>query len=190
MANQQEHMSSICDAAHHTNNTYRNCCCCPLQEWQAEAAAMLGRAEQLKVLLAHRQAHHISLLAALLQLMHRQEVQEFDSPQQTRSSDTAAAAAGEQAYCTLLLRGGASVCGAKEVAPLAAGSCKQRRQEQGQGIEALELGQPAVSPAQVVVAAALEAIEEAGDQEDDEFYMPVSSSSSSSIWCCQHSMHA
>lgn len=42
---------------------------------------MLARAEQLKVLLAHRQAHHISLLAALLQLMHQREVQQFDAPQ-------------------------------------------------------------------------------------------------------------
>jgi hypothetical protein len=153
---------------------------------------MLGRAEQLKVLLAHRQAHHISLLAALLQLMHRQEVQEYDSPQQTRSSsDTAAAAAGEQPYCTLLLSGGTSLSNTKDVALALAGSCKQQWQEQGQGIAALELGQQAVSSLQGVVAAALEAIEEAGDQEDDEFYMPVrSSSSSSSIRCCQHSMHA
>jgi hypothetical protein len=153
---------------------------------------MLGRAEQLKVLLAHRQAHHISLLAALLQLMHRQEVQEYDCPQQTRSSDTAAAG-GEQAHCTSLLSGSTSVCGAKEGVAVSFDSCKQHRQEQGQGITALQLGHPAVSPAQVVAAAALEAIEDAGDQEDDEFYMPVSSSSSnsnSSMWCCQHTLYA
>jgi hypothetical protein len=146
-----------------------------MQEWQAEAAAMLGRAEQLKVLLAHRQAHHISLLAALLQLMHRQEVQEFDSPQQSRSSG--AAAAGEQPYCTLLLAGGTSVCGAQQRSP---GSCMQQGQDQGRGIAALQLGQEAAPPAQAAAAAGLEAIEEACDQEDDEFYMPVSSSSSSS----------
>lgn len=50
------------------------------QEWQAEAAAMLARAEQLKVILAHRQAHHLSLLAAVLQHLHQQEVQQYDMP--------------------------------------------------------------------------------------------------------------
>ena len=39
---------------------------------------MLRRAEQLKVLLCHSRAHHLSLLAALLQLLHRQEVEQYD----------------------------------------------------------------------------------------------------------------
>jgi len=57
-----------------------------MQEWQAEVAAMLGRAEQLKVLLAHWQAHHLSLLASVLQLLHRQEVQQYDQPNSRSSS--------------------------------------------------------------------------------------------------------
>lgn len=43
-------------------------------------SAMLARAEHLKVLLAHRQAHHLSLLASVLQYVHQQEVQEYDLP--------------------------------------------------------------------------------------------------------------
>jgi hypothetical protein len=146
---------------------------CCLQEWQLEAAAMLGRAEQLKVLLAHRQAHHLSLLAALLQLMHRQEVQEFDSPQPSRALDTGAS--DGQQCCALLLSSGSSTSGAKQL--VTAGSCKQ----QGQGQPTLPLEAEQVAAAHVGVAAGLEVIAEGGDQdqEDDEFYMPVRSSSNS-----------
>jgi hypothetical protein len=148
-----------------------------LQEWQVEAAAMLGRAEQLKVLLAHRQEHHTSLLAALLQLMHRQEVQEYDSPQQTQHSLTTGSSDGQQC-CTLLLSCSSSTPGAKQPTP--AGLNKQ----QGQGQAAPQLGLEQARSAHVVVAAGLEAIAEAVDQEDDEFYMPVSRSCSS-CWQCK-----
>jgi hypothetical protein len=46
---------------------------------------MLARAEHLKVLLAHRQAHHLSLLASILQVLHKQEVQQYDHPSSSRS---------------------------------------------------------------------------------------------------------
>uniref|UniRef100_A0A383V522 Uncharacterized protein n=1 Tax=Tetradesmus obliquus TaxID=3088 RepID=A0A383V522_TETOB len=136
------------------------------QEWQSEAAAMLGRAEQLKVLLAHRQAHHISLLAALLQLMHRQEVQEYDLPQQLRSVHTGSSEG--QPCCMLLLSGGSSTSCAQQLA--SAGSCKQ--QSQGQAAAARS-GVEQAPGAHGVAAAGLEAIAEAADQEDDEFYMPI-----------------
>ncbi|WIA43034.1 hypothetical protein OEZ86_009567 [Tetradesmus obliquus] len=136
------------------------------QEWQSEAAAMLGRAEQLKVLLAHRQAHHISLLAALLQLMHRQEVQEYDSPQQARSVHTGSSEG--QPCCMLLLSGGSSIASAQQLAP--AGSCKQQLQGKA---AAAQSGVEQAPCAHGVAAAGLEAIAEAADQEDDEFYMPI-----------------
>lgn len=47
---------------------------------------MLLRAEQLKVLLAHWQAHHLSLLASVLLHIHQQEVQEYDTPRPNSSS--------------------------------------------------------------------------------------------------------
>lgn len=134
-----------------------------LQDWQAEVSAMMARAEQLKILLAHRQAHHISLLAAVLQHLHRAEVQEFDRPPQQQLLQTAGYTAKRLNSLSSQLNSGLSSTAATGshgvLKAVRTGSVGQQQQQQ---------------QASIVVAAGFEAAADVLKHIEDEFYMPVS----------------
>lgn len=142
-----------------------------LQEWQAEVAAMLARAEQLKVLLAHRQAHHLSLLAAVLQHLHQQEVQQYDMPHSRSSSPSKRPRT--PAVSLLQHDAGAVLTEPQQlhqqqevVAGGLAAAVRQQQQQQGQLVSA-----------QAALHTDYHSVcwdEAAPDlEEDDEFFMPV-----------------
>jgi hypothetical protein len=60
---------------------------------------MLQRAEQLKLMLCHRQAHYLTLIARGLLQLHQLELAEFEGP----AAAAAAAAAGAAASCASAL---------------------------------------------------------------------------------------
>jgi hypothetical protein len=152
--------------------------CVPLlQEWQAEVAAMLARAEQLKVLLAHRQAHHLSLLAAVLQHMHQQEVQQYDMPHSRSSSPskrphTPAVSLVQHEAGSVLVRS-QQVHQQQEVVAggLAAVVRQQLQQQQAQLVSA-----------QAALQTEFHSVcwdEASPDLEEDEFFLPVG------LWQCK-----
>ncbi|KAF8063677.1 BXL3 [Scenedesmus sp. PABB004] len=139
------------------------------REWAAEVVALLGRAEQLKVVLAHAQAHHLSLLADLLQLLHRQEVAEFEAPFGDEPGLQRPDAALQPLPLPLPLGvpGGHDAAAAKE---------QLRRQLFGEppGDPAGAPGQPgAAGAAHAACAAGLGVIPELGGEEGDDFFIPV-----------------
>lgn len=139
-----------------------------LQEWQTEVAAMLGRAEQLKVLLAHWQAHHLSLLASVLQLLHRQEVQQYDQPHSSRSSSPLKHPLPSATGIAAAAMSAAQIRDAKQGW---LGQDGQPQQEHQSGFAGLI----AAGPQQQLLAAhpGFGAAEDEAHQ-DDEFFMPVS----------------
>lgn len=144
---------------------------------------MLARAEQLKVLLAHLQAHHLSLLAAVLQLLHQQEVQEFDQPH-TNSINSPSLRSSTPAGL-LLYQQQHHYQQQQQQHGSAPGLIDQQHSDAGSAA----LGQQQLSkqvPAQVLVMAGFdppvasvsggvrpEAAAEQQEQEEDEFFMPV-----------------
>lgn len=144
---------------------------------------MKTRAEQLKMLLAHRQAHHITLLASVLLLIHRHEIQQFDLPpppppqqQQQVLSTSRLVTHSPSRLSSLgspsrLSDNGQGLTAYKQALELpaavgtkaaaaAAVPVDKEQQQQGQ------------QQARIVVAAGLDLGGE-GLGEDDEFYMPV-----------------
>lgn len=122
---------------------------------------MLGRAEQLKILLSHRQAHHISLLAAVLQLLHHAEVQEFDHPApqlQSHATGQPSVSCRPQPH---------SLATDRTETPTAAASLTAKAG--GGGVVSVEQGQ---QQARVIVAAGVEVTRVL--DHPDEFYIPVS----------------
>lgn len=164
-----------------TNLWVAAACSVGLQEWHAEVPAMLARAEQLKVLLAHRRAHHVSLLASVLQLLHRQEVAQYDRPRSGSSSPRKGPLVLQQGSATnACLAAGAGVVvpliaasGAATRVVASGGGQVQEGLEQGQtGPGELLLMQQQQQHAQVLVAAA--GLDKASQEfDEDEFFMPV-----------------
>jgi hypothetical protein len=134
------------------------CSCAGLQDWQAEVTAMLVRAEQLKVLLAHWQAHHLSLLASVLQHLHQQEVREYDMPRPRSSSPN------KRPYAVSSSQGGNfAVAGAQRQS--AAGTC--------QLVTGLQLLQQEQTQAALQTEFHSVCLEDEVCDSDDEFFLPV-----------------
>jgi hypothetical protein len=131
---------------------------------------MLARAEQLKVLLAHRQAHHLALLASTLQHLHLQEVQQFDRPRSSSPSKRP-----QTPSVSVIQNEAGQLCGN-------AGVVQQQPLQQLVGVGSLEAGcqlqgKQQVMPAQQALQAQQDSTyltgEGSGDPDDDEFFLPV-----------------
>jgi hypothetical protein len=140
------------------------------QEWQAEVSAMLARAEQLKVVLAHKQAHHLALLASVLQHLHQQEVQAYDQPARATSSSSSpnwrphsGMSAVQHGVGQSL--GGAAQQQATQQQVVAAGLAAVMQQQQ----QAAAVLQTDFNSMCLNTSAGLD-----DDNSDDEFFMPVS----------------
>lgn len=138
------------------------------QEWQTEVSAMLARAEQLKVVLAHRQAHHLALLASVLQHLHQQEVQAYDQPERatTCSSPNRRPHSGVSAVkhgAGHLLGGGAAQQQVAQQRVVAGGLAAVIQQQQAAVL------QTDFHSVYLNTSAGLD-----DDNIDDEFFMPVS----------------
>lgn len=131
---------------------------------------MLARAEQLKVLLAHRQAHHLALLASTLQHLHLQEVQQFDRPRSSSPSKRP-----QTPSVSVIQNEAGQLCG---------GALQQQPLQQLVGAGSLVAGfglqgKPQDMPALPALQAQHDGtyLEEEGsgdpDDEDDEFFLPV-----------------
>lgn len=131
---------------------------------------MLLRAEQLKVLLAHWQAHHLSLLASVLLHLHQQEVQEYDMPRPSSSSPSRRPAG----------------LSASQGGHLPAAERQQQQQQQPgaaagrlsmAGLQLLQPEQQGVAQAQAAAALQTEfhsvCLEDEAELSDDEFFLPV-----------------
>lgn len=133
-----------------------------MQDWQAEVTAMLMRAEQLKVLLAHWQAHHLSLLASVLQHLHQQEVRNYDMPRPRSSSPNKRPHAASSSQGGNIPATGAQRQSAAGTCQLATGLQLLQHEQQQQTQAALQTEFHRVC---------LE--DEACDSDDDEFFLPV-----------------
>lgn len=143
------------------------------QEWHTEVSAMLARAEQLKAILAHRQAHRLALLASVLQHLHQLEVQAYDQPVRatTSSSPNRRPHSGVSAVkhgAGQSLGGGA---GQQQVAQqqVVAGGLAAIMQQQQAAQQATAVLQTDFHSICLNISTGLD-----DDNSDDEFFMPVS----------------
>lgn len=141
------------------------------QEWQAEVSAMLARAEQLKVVLAHKQAHHLALLASVLQHLHQQEVQAYDQPVGATSTSSPnrrphSGMSAVQHGVGQSLGGGAQQQAAQQQVVTAGGLAAVMQQQQQQ--QAAAILQNDFQSMCLNTTACLD-----DDNSDDEFFMPV-----------------
>lgn len=133
-------------------------------------SAMLARAEQLKVLLAHRQAHRLALLASTLQHLHAQEVQQFDRPRSSSPSKRP-----QTPSVSVIDHEAGQLCGsavAVQQQPL------QQLVGAGSLVAGCQLqGKQQVMPAQPALQALQDSTypteEGSGDPDDDDFFLPV-----------------
>lgn len=140
------------------------------QAWHTEVSAMLARAEQLKVVLAHGPAHHLALLASVLQHLYQQEVQEYDQPECATTSSSPSRR--PQSSVSALKHGAGQLQGAWAQQQQAA-----QQQVVAGGLAAVMQQQQATASLQTEFHSTCLNTSRLGlddDDSNDEFFMPVS----------------